>query len=130
MKDQWNDLGRVWLRILIGTGTATHGFAKIFGGGMEGFAQGVAQMGFPLPIVFAWAAALSEFAGGICIAAGVGTRVAASFVFCTMAVALFIYHRQDPFSVKELAYLYWTASGALILLGGGRYTLERVIRKR
>lgn len=74
MKDQWNDLGLLWLRLLVGVGIATHGFAKIFGGRIDGFAEGVAQMGFPLPVVFAWAA-------------GLGTRLAAGFVFCTMSAA-------------------------------------------
>ncbi len=130
MADQWSDLGLLWLRMLVGISIATHGFAKIFGGQMDGFAEGVAQMGFPLPVVSAWAAALSEFVGGICLAAGVGVRIAALFVFCTMSVALVIHHRQDPFNVKELAYLYWAASGTLIMLGGGRFTLTSLFQKK
>ena len=91
--------------------------------------EGAAQMGFPLPALFAWAAAFSEFLGGLCLAAGVGTRVAAFFIWCTMSVALFIRHAGDPFSAKELAYLYWTASLALMLLGGGRYTVWRMVQR-
>ena len=36
----------------------------------------------------------------------------------------------DPLSVKELALAYWTMSGALILLGGGRFTLGALLRKK
>ena len=128
-KTDWKSIGLLWLRILIGIGITTHGFGKIFGGQIDGFAQGVAQLGFPFPVFFAWTAALSEFLGGICVAAGIGTRVAAFFVFFTMSVALFLRHGHDPFKVKELAYLYWTASSSLIITGGGPYSVSRLFRK-
>ena len=131
MRRVWSvDAGLAWLRILAGIGIATHGFGKIFGGHMGGFADGVAQMGFPFPAFCAWAAALSEFAGGICLAAGLGTRIAAFFIWVTMSVALFIRHAADPFSDKELAYLYWTIASALMVLGGGRFTLKQVLRQK
>ena len=123
-------LGLAVLRILIGASIATHGWGKILGGRMEGFTEAVGGMGFPLPAVFAWAAALSELVGGLCLAAGVWTRLAAFCIFCTMSVALFIRHAADPFSVKELAYLYWTAALALMLLGGGRYAIGSAVAAR
>ncbi len=128
MKERVTDLGLLWLRILMGAGIATHGYGKIFGGQMAIFSEGVVKLGFPMPELFTWAAALSEFAGGICVALGLGTRVAALFVFSTMSVAAFLAHRADPLSVKELALAYWTVSGALVLLGGGRFTLGRLLK--
>lgn len=123
-------LGLLWLRILMGLGIASHGYQKIFGGQVEQFAQGVAQMGFPVPILFAWTAALSEFLGGTFIALGCGTRIAALFVFMVMSVAAFIHHAQDPFRVKELALAYWTMAGTLIFLGGGALSLDAILLKR
>ena len=123
------DLGLLWLRVLMGLGIAWHGYGKIFGGKIPGFAEGIAGMGFPFPEFFAWAAALSEFAGGLLVALGLFTRPAAGFVFVTMTVAAFVRHSADPFSVKEMALAYWTMSGALILLGGGRFALERKLRR-
>lgn len=122
-------VGLLWLR-LMGIGIATHGTQKIFGGHMAQFAEGVAQIGFPVPIVFAWAAALSEFLGGILIALGLGTRLAALAVFMTMSVAAFIHHASDPFHVKELALAYWTMAGTLVWLGGGGFSLDAALRKR
>jgi len=130
MPGNWQAVGLVWLRFLVGCGIASHGLEKIFGGKIEGFSQAVAHLGFPLPSLFAWAAALSEGLGGLCLAVGLGTRVAAFFIFCTMSVALFLQHRADPFQTKELAYLYWSVSGALMMLGGGSYALEQRIRTR
>jgi len=124
------DIGILWLRVLMGGGMAYHGYGKVFGGRIEGLATGVAAMGFPLPEFFAWAAALSEFLGGICIALGLFTRPAAFFVFITMAVAAFIKHGADPFKRKELALAYWTIAGALIFLGSGKFSLDYWIQKK
>lgn len=118
------DVGILWLRILMGSGIAYHGYQKIFGGYMPMLIEGVTKMGFPAPEVFAWAAALSEFVGGLLIVAGLFTRYAALSVFITMTVAAFITHRADAFQVKELALAYWAMSGALVFLGSGAFGLD------
>ncbi len=69
---------------------------------MGQFAEGVAELGFPFAIFFAWMTALTEFFGGILIASGLGTRVAAGFLFINMAVAAFLRHAPDPFGRKNL----------------------------
>ena len=103
---------------------AWHGYGIVFGGFMNHFASGVAQMGFPFPEFFAWAAALSEFAGGILVIVGLATRFGALMIFATMGVAFFIHHAPDPFSKKELAFLFWAFSGALMLTGAGKFSLD------
>jgi len=118
--------GLLWLRVLMGLAIAYHGYGKVFGGHIVPLTEGLTKMGFPLPSLFAWLAALSEFAGGLLIAFGFGTRIAALFVFVTMAVAFFVAHAKDPFQVKELAYLYGVVAGALILTGGGRFSIDRL----
>ncbi len=125
-----HSLGLLWLRVLMGAGIAYHGYGKVFGGHMPMFLEGVTKMGFPQPQLFAWAAALSEVLGGICVALGLGTRAAAFFVFCTMSVAVFRAHAQDPLQVKELALAYWTMAGTLMFLGGGGFTLSRILTGR
>ena len=124
-KDTLHSIGLLVLRVVAGAAMATHGFAKLFGGDMSGFARGVGAMGFPAPLVFAWIAALAEFVGGFLVAVGLRTRVAAAFVFIDMSVAAFVRHAHDAFAVRELALLYWAAMAALMLIGGGRFSLDR-----
>lgn len=119
-----SSLGLLWLRILTGAGIAYHGYGKVFGGQMEMLLPGVKALGFPMPEFFAWAAALSEFAGGLLILIGLFTRPAAFFLFVTMSVAAFVVHGKDPLQVKELAFAYWTVAGALLLTGAGRFSFD------
>ena len=129
MNNRMHDMAILFLRLGFGLSMATHGYAKIFGGWMGKFTEGVAAMGFPAPEVFAWIAALSELVGGILVALGLGTRVSAFFVAFTMVVAAFVQHAADPFAKKELAVLFLVGFSALILTGGGQFALDRLIHK-
>ncbi len=135
-----------------GVGLAVgHGWGKIASlatGGGEGLIAGIGSLGFPMPGLFAWAAALGEFAGGLCVAFGLGTRIAASFAGFTMFVAGFLRHKlhlhilvflglynppQDvieKWGNPELAVMYLVCFVAVVLLGGGRFSLDRVLFKR
>ena len=124
------NFGLFWLRILMGAGIAYHGFGIIFMPGHMGkFIQSVAKLGFSMPGVFAWMAALSQFLGGLLILLGLKTRIAAFFVFVTMSVAVFLQHAGDPFSKKELALAYWTMAGALCFLGSGKFSVDGAPKK-
>lgn len=121
------DAGLLVLRVFAGLGMAYHGYGKVFGGNMAQMAEGVGKLGFPMPLVFAWAAALAEFVGGLFWVLGLGTRVAAFFILSTMVVAFFMVHAADPFQVKELAAAYGVIAAALLLTGGGSLSIDRGI---
>ena len=99
------------------------------------FPEDIAQYGgiFSLsPTLFAWLGAASEAIGGLFLAAGLGTRVAAFFISCTMLVAIF-FQKFD----KALEYgstwpllpafgFLWIALFSLNF-GSGKYGLDSVI---
>jgi putative oxidoreductase len=116
------------LRLTFGLSMAfAHGLGKV--PPHEKFVEVVAQMGFPLPVVFAWSAGLTEFLGGILIAIGLATRPSALFLAFTMAIAAFVAHADDPFQKKETAILYLAFSVAIMLLGSGKYAVDSFYRK-
>ena len=122
------DAGLLILRVGVGLAMAfAHGLGKI--PVSEGFVGATAALGFPFPVLFAWAAALSEFLGGLLLAVGLVTRPAAFFLACTMATAFFVQHGADPFGDKELAFVYLVASLALLAAGPGRYSVDRSLQR-
>lgn len=135
LKIGFANLGLLWLRVLMGLGIAYHGYGKLFTEEIAKMAIGVEKMGFPSPEIFAYAAALSEFAGGIFIALGLFTRVAAFFVFFTMSVAAFKVHLHHPTfyspalktGFKELALCYWTMAGTMIFTGPGAFSMDKLL---
>ena len=91
------DLGLLLLRIVAGITLTAHGYPKLFGGpgkrphavlvrtmgpnypaALErsgpGFVAGLQRMGVPYPEIAAKASGLTEFAGGLALAAGLLTR--------------------------------------------------------
>ena len=123
------NLGLFAFRVFVGSAMAfSHGLGKI--PPPEQMIAGVTALGFPLPIFFCWCAAASELLGGIFIALGLYTRYAAAFLMFTMGVAAFKVHAADPFATKEMALLYFMACILFILQGGGRFSLDHLIRKK
>ena len=144
------DLALFVLR-LSGLGLAFgHGWQKIAmlsSGGGDRFVAGVEALGFPIPLAFAWAAGLAELVGGLAIALGIGTRIAASFAAFTMFVATMFRHHLpqhiliwlgvtsapedvvDSWGNPERAASYMLIFVALVLLGGGRFSLDRLVKR-
>lgn len=120
------ELSVTGLRVFAGLSLAlAHGQGKL--PPSEGFVDGVAELGFPMPIVFAWAAALAEAVGGFLMALGLTTRLAALSVAITMVVAAFGRHAADPFRQKELALLFLFISLVFVVRGAGRWSADRFL---
>lgn len=139
------DLALLLLR-LTGLGLAlAHGWGKVerlAAGQGARTVEAIAKLGFPHPELFAWAAGLAEFAGGLCVALGLGTRVAAAFAAFTMGVAAFARHHAheqllallgvrsasaetlEAWGDPEKALLYLAVLLAILIAGPGRYALD------
>ena len=126
---QPTDIGLLVLRVGAGLFLAFgHGLGKI--PPSDGFVETTASLGFPAPTLFAWAAALAEFVGGLCLATGFATRPAGLFVAFTLGVAAFVQHAGDPFGDRELALVYFVIGLAFAFMGAGRYAVDAAIRRR
>ncbi len=118
-------LAILFLRVFIGIMMIPYGWGKItdFDRYAENFFDDPIGIGH-LPSLI-----LTIFAQIICsvfLIAGFRTRISALILAFNMAVAT-KYHFYDPFGVKALPILFLGIYIAIIMLGGGRYTLDRML---
>lgn len=118
--------GLLVLRVVAGVSMATHGWGKIQNP-FHWMDKGAA----PPPALLQFLAALSEFGGGLAIALGALSVVAAAGIFFTMLEAL-RHHLTagDPFGKWELALLYLVISALLLAAGPGRFSLDALLGAR
>ena len=131
------DLGLLLLRLMVGGAFIAHGAQKLFGAfggpGMKGFMGFVGTFGLwpAVPSLWAWAAALAEFIGGIAILLGLLTGIAGIFIIIDMLVAIFSVHLKSGFFIQnggfEYALTIIIILLALILIGPGKYSVDRFI---
>lgn len=101
----------------------THGwgkFLRLLDGKMK-FADPIG-LGPEVSLVMA---VFAEFVCSILIIIGFATRISAMFGAFTMGVAAFIVHADDDIGTKEKALLFFAMYVVLIIMGGGRYSLDR-----
>ena len=127
--------GLLILRLILGLIVAAHGAQKLFGWfngpGLDGFAAGLERLGVRPGWPWALIAGLVEFGGGLLVAAGLLTPVAALFVAGDLLVAIITVH---------IAKGFWNTDGgfefplaviggmvALSLVGPGRLAIDTVI---
>ncbi|MCI0625547.1 MAG: DoxX family protein [Acidobacteria bacterium] len=99
-------------------------------GTLAGFPEHAAEYPDPLGLGGHVSMALMVFAEFFCalaVAAGFLTRLALIPLVFGMSVAFFLFHAADPFSRKELAFLYLSAFTLLALTGPGRFSLDYLI---
>ncbi len=122
------DAGLFVVRVFAGSSMAiAHGLGKVQE--PDNVISGAEAMNFPVAIVFGWAAILSEFLGGLFLALGLMTRLAALFIAFIMGVAAFMIHGSDPYQKKELALVYLAMMILFICTGGGRFSVDALIKK-
>jgi putative oxidoreductase len=116
---------RVWMGLNF---VFSHGLSKI--SDPEAFLGYSSVQKFPAPEVSGWFAILAEFVGGILLTVGLGTRVVSLALFGTMLGAGLVVHWADPWMKKEFALTYAVIALFFVAYGGGRYSLDRWIRRR
>ncbi|MCL4795153.1 MAG: DoxX family protein [Bryobacteraceae bacterium] len=116
------DLGLLILRLGLGAMMLTHGWPKVqkILAGDWTFANPIGVGEAPSLLL----AALAEFGCSLLVLAGFRVRLAVLPILFTMLVAAIIVHANDPWAKKELPLLYASGYATLLLLGGGRYSVD------
>ncbi|WP_433716297.1 DoxX family protein [Nocardia sp. CA-084685] len=127
------DLGLLVLRVAVGLTMAAHGAQKLFGwfngGGLDGTGAFFTMSGYPSGKAMAVVAGLSETLGGLALAIGLLTPLAAAALVGTLLNAIAVKWGGGFFAPKGIEYelILTLAAASLALTGPGRYAVDRVI---
>ena len=115
-------------RLVFGAAMLTHGIPKL-----THFAERAESFSDPLGVGSEWSLGLAvfgEFFCSILLILGLGTRWAALALAFTMGIVTFVVQAGKPFAKMELSLLYLAAFLVLLLMGAGKYSLDKVISKK
>ena len=125
------------LRLAMGSAFIGHGAQKVlgsFGGpGLSKFTAFPAPFSFMRPAsLWMGAAAFAELIGGLLIVLGLFTRIGAFLIVCVMLTAILGVLWPKFFAPEgmELALAFLAMALALLILGGGQLSVDRLIQGR
>lgn len=122
------DIGHLFLRVSVSSMMLTHGYGKLMS-----YSERADSFPDPLGVGSSFSMALAVFAEFFCALAlliGLGTRFVSIPLMITMIVAAFVMHAGDPFNKRELALMYLTCFTYFTLVGGGRFSLDALIKSK
>jgi putative oxidoreductase len=118
------------IRFSLGVFLIPHGFAKLFQDDAVAASRNFVNFGWSYPLAWAYLIGALEFFGGIMLAVGLLTRiVAAAFVVEMTVISFGVLWPVWSWSRRgmEYALLMGIVALAILLRGGGRYSVDHYI---
>lgn len=105
-------------------------FGSFGGPGLDKVAELFGEKGYdlPLPILMASLAGIGALGGGFLVLIGLITRYAAATLFLITVIALFVAYGGRVFADGLGAFACLVMSFSLLLTGGGKGSLDRVLK--
>lgn len=145
-QDSAASAGLLILRLGVAGYMVTHGWAKV----TMLMERQFEMFGDPIgigPVASLVLVVIAEFLCAILVVAGLATRLAAIPIVITMAVAAFVAHGADPWTMTEAAMRYFSGASqswaskqpaltflfvflAIVFTGAGRFSLDALIASR
>ena len=126
------DTGLLIVRLVVGLVVAAHGLQILFGKfGLQTSAATFDGIGYRPGKFFAAAAGVSESAGGLLLAAGLLTPLAAAAIVSAMFAAAVSSHLKNGFWITNGGYEYTLTLGLVAMgigfVGPGSYSLDHLL---
>ncbi len=126
------DLPPLFFRVILVIGFYSPAMMKIKN--VSGIAEWFGSMDYPLPMISAILATVTEVLGVILLALGLGTRFIAVPLIFVMLVAIITVHGSNGFAAGDNGYeipLYYALMlFGLMVSGGGRFSLDYLLFKK
>ena len=128
-------IGLLILRLVVGLTLASHGAQKLFGWfggyGLNGTGGFLERLGFVPGRRKALFAGLAEFGGGLLLALGLATPLAAAVIVAVMTVATVSVHLKQGFFNQNQGYEYTVllalAAVSIAAIGAGPLSLDALL---
>jgi putative oxidoreductase len=120
------------IRVALGLILIPHGFSKLFLNDAVSASRNFVNFGWAYPLAWAYFIGALEFFGGILLAVGLFTRVIAAAIVVEMGVIAFaVLWPNWSWGRRGMEYALFMGIVALAILfrGGGRWSLDRLMRK-
>lgn len=108
-----------------------HGYEKL--DSIENFADAfVRPLHIPFPVTMSYLAAFSEIGGSWLLITGLGTRLGALAIMGTVSFGIYHAIMTSGFNIYllELLVLYWGGAACIVLNGGGKFSIDHLIKER
>lgn len=122
-------VAQLWLRVISGIALMIHGWPKIQN--PTGAADMVAGLGFAPGWFWSIVLSATEFSGGLLLAIGLLTRLAAAGTTIILLVTVYFHWiiLEQGYRGAELSLIWSAVTLTFVTRGGGRYSLDRLIKK-
>jgi putative oxidoreductase len=125
--------GYAFMRFCVGAIIAPHGYTKLFQGAAGPAAGMIGKLGLEPAMAWAYLVGVVEFFGGILLAIGLLTRLAAAALIIEFAVIVFAVKFANGFFAFRNGFEFELLLGllciAILFTGGGRLSVDRAIGK-
>lgn len=119
--------GLTLVRIIVGGIIISFSFEMFDPENMKGYTEWLDKVNMPAPSLMAYVGKVAELVGGVLLVLGLFTRLASIPLIITMFVINFIMSNGD---LRNTSFLLLLLFAVFLFAGGGKYSLDEVIRKR
>lgn len=137
MNSRPTEASRLLLRVGVGMIFLFAGLQKVLPGS-TGTIEYFTRLGIPWPDLLGPFVSYLELVGGLLLVIGLATRLLSALFISEMAVAILVERLPiaaqadsvaDAFAVVRLELLIIVVTGSLLLMGGGRWSVDAVIHR-